>query len=163
VSARWRAALGLGGVGLAWSGLCLALWHAGHMPAVDTGPLPQADWYAWQAALLPLLLPGLFAAHAGLTARLAGEGSDLWLPLAWVYGGAVALLLVLPESLAFAVGGIEGLRAVAPVSGALLVLGAWAGTARVLRRARPLSFAAAVSRALPGLLLQAALGSIVLR
>ena len=150
-------------VGLAWGLLSLGLWRSGQTPAVDTGPLPHADWYLWQGVMLPVLLPVLFAVHATITGRVAGEVRGAWGGLACAYGGSVLLALVIPEAVALLVAGPGALSAVARVSGAGMPLAALAATAWVLHRERGLGVAAGVARSLPGLLSQAVLGAVFLR
>jgi len=159
-----RRALGLVAVvGLAWSLLSLALWRAGHAPAVDIGPLPHADWYLWQGLMLPLLLPLLFAIHAGITVRIAGPARGGWGGLARAYSASVLLMLVLPEAVALVVGGPAALSAVARFSGAGMPMAALAATTWVLHRERGIGMVEGAGRALPGLLAQAVLGAVFLR
>lgn len=150
-------------VGVAWGLLSLGLWRSGHAPAVDTGPLPHADWYLWQGLMLPVLLPLLFAVHAAITGRVVGAVRGGWGGLALAYGASVLLALVVPEAVAFLVAGPGALSAVARVSGAGMPLAALASTGWVLHRERGLGMAAGVARALPGLLAQASLGAVFLR
>lgn len=164
LSAARRAGLWVGGAGLAWAGLCLALWRDGQQPSGPTGPVDPGDWYLLQALALPWLLPILWGIQAAVTAWLVSSPRAAWVaPLGRAYAGAVGLALVAPECLAYAVGGAPGLRAAAPVAGATVVLVAWLGAASVLRRRCGLGWAAAAGRSLPGLLVQALVGAPFLR
>ncbi len=149
--------------GALWASLCLALFAGGHMPSGPTGPVPPGQWYLVQAALLPLLLPGLWRLQAAVTCRLLPPGPDPTAALGWSYAGAVSFALVVPEVVAFSVGGISSLRSVAPLAGGAMALSAWGGAAVALRRVRGLGWGAALARSLPGLLAQAIVGAPFLR
>ena len=124
---RWALSL-LVGAAAAWSGLCVALWWAGHAPS---GPTPIDGWYGLQAALVWLVVPlqGLVAGR--VAARVAGT-RPLGTWAASVGLGAAVLLFVVSDWIAWAAVGFDGLGAVlrvtAPVS---LGLGVGVGTWRL--------------------------------
>lgn len=158
-----QGSFAVGSAGALWAALCLALFAGGHTPSGPTGPVPPERWYLLQAAVLPLLLLGLWRLQAAVTLRLLPPGPDPTPALGWAYAGAVALALVVPELVALSVGGIASLRSVAPLAGGAMVLSAWVGAAVALRRVRGLGWGAALSRSLPGLLAQAIVGAPFLR
>lgn len=149
--------------GAAWSGLCLALHHGGHVPSGPTLVVPPGRWYLMQAAILPPLLVGLWWVVVVVTRRMVPPGPDLATPLARAYAGSVAGGLVAPESVALFVGGPDALRRVAPFAAAMLLGSAWISVAVVLRRGRSLGWWSSIVRSLPGLVAQAALGAPFLR
>lgn len=130
---------------------------------VPFGPLPRDHGYAVQAALLPVLLPALFAVFAGVTRRrLPRLPPPAVARLGAAYAAGVTLLLVVPEAVALAVGGPAALGAVARGTLPALFFGVAAGAAWVVG---PIAggFGRGLRAVLPGLLLQAALGGLVLR
>lgn len=164
----YRASRIVVGAGLAWAGLCLALFAGGHAPSRVLLPVPPGLWYAVQAGtVVPALVVGWLVASGVadrlLPARLglARTASALALP----FGGGLLAGLIVPESLAYAVGGFEALRRVAPFAGlALVVLATGGGAARLRARAPgPPSWPRALGATFVGLLVQAVLLSPVLR
>lgn len=150
-------------VGLTWGALSATLHLGGHSPSAPVLFYGRPGYYLMQAILLPVLLPagwGILAVVAGRTlgAPTAGVARALAAP----YAGAVLWGLVVPDTLAYAVGGFEGLGRILPITGGLVVVGA---SVLGVRAAAALggTLPRRISAVLLGLVAQASLLSTVVR
>lgn len=155
-------------LGMAWGGLCLVLWRAGIEPAFVLVPVPPRDWYLVQGLLSLPILTALWWLFSEVSHRLArragGVGKEPGVRAALGFAYAVPTLVhVLVESAAFLSAGQPGLRAVARVSMPLSALGVWVLSTLALRATHSISGPAAVGAAFVGLLVQALVGSLILR
>lgn len=157
---RWSApAL----AGLVWTLLCAVLWRDGHQPHAGPLGVQIQNWYLIQGVITPVLIPLLAWIHTETTARLIPTTTASVHQLTRAYAVALTVALLGPELLAYALGGFALLSAIAPVCGLLVVISAWASAAFVVRRQGDASWPTAITRVLPGLVLQAAVGAMVLR
>lgn len=151
--------------GAAHGALCLWMYSDGHSPSFVGWPVPAEQYYLLQGLGLPLLMPLLWWVACRVTARLAAtEPARLAAPLSRALALPTFLLLVLPDAVAYAVGGMAALTLAARVVGPLVLLGLAAAAVRATRRALPeLSTVRAVLSALGGLLAALVLGGLVIR
>ncbi len=149
-------------LGVLWSVLFMVLAVAGHQPSFTVGlPVSPERYYAVAAAYvvpLVLLLGWLFASVACGVARVADERHALM--AAWAR--PTAALFVVPDLVAFAAAGFDGVAAIvrytAPLT-AVAVVG-WAAWTLKERGARPRR---AVLAAVLGLLAAALPATFLLR
>jgi hypothetical protein len=162
-----RARAWLLAAGSGHGALALALAVGGHRPS---GPTPLgAHHFLVQGFLEPLLFLAMGRALGGVAHRVAlglggaGDRAALQAALAPALAAPVLLCLALPEGLAYALGGLEGVRAVMPACAlAALALSLRLGTRAVGRTHRlPAPRAAVV--ALAGLVAAALVGAPLIR
>ncbi len=160
---------------LGWSGLSLWLGLAGlaptRAPSLGVALLRVApeDWYFAQALLIPAVLTlqvwvmarvaVWFAKRRGAVMRAAGFAR----PLAGSLGVALLLGLVIPDLVAFAWWGQPGLKSALMLTALAAPLLALALVSAVVRRRLQAGWLASVGIAWVMLLLQGALGGLLLR
>ncbi len=162
-SARWTL-----GAGVFWAIFSAWLAVRGEVPS---GPVPwPREWhYAAQAVFVVPWMVVLFSIHVGLSRLIAGRlgGSvEQRLPLERMdraYGGPLLLCFLVPEAIAYALGGLEALGLVTRFAAPVLVLAVVLATARVISRDTSLSTPRALLASLGGTLGQALVGSLALR
>ena len=162
---RYRPIALVAAEGAAHGALCLWLYADGHAPSFVGWPVPAEHYYLLQGLVLPLLMPALWWLACRITARLAGaEPERLAAPLSRALALPTLLLLVLPDAVAYGIGGMAGLTIAARLVGPLLLLGLIAASVRATRRALPaISPARAACSALAGLVAVLVLGGLVIR
>ena len=149
---------------LAWSVLSLALWRAGHQPSAPSPLFGQERAYLGQAIALPIALP-LASALAGLVlykiARALGGTGQLRPTVraaVLAQGTALALALVVPDSLAYAIGGFAAVQRAFVIIAPCALFALWFGLARASVGTHALSRGRAILAALPAIV---ALGAIL--
>lgn len=155
-------------LGVFWTALSLLLWNGGHAPRAVLLPIPAEHYYLAQGFFVLPLLTGLWWVHAEIAHRLAraaggtGEEAGTRAALGFAYA-APMLLHVLAELGAYLALGFEGLSLVARASMPIAALWVWILSAAALRIGHRVSTPAAIGAAFAGLVVQAALGALVLR
>ena len=151
--------------GAAHGALCLWLYADGQAPSFVGWPVAPERYYLLQGLTLPLLMPALWWIAYRVTARLAGvDPGRLAAPLSRALALPTLVLLVIPDVVAYAIGGMAALTLAARAVGPLLLLGLIAASVRATRRALPeLRAARAALSALAGLLTALVLGGLVIR
>lgn len=117
---------------LAWAGLSLALWQAGHQPSAPSPLFGSERAYLGQAIVLPLALPLAGLASGWVLHRLAralgGTGERrATIHAAWLaQGGALGLAFIVPDTVVYTIGGFAAMQraviAIAPIAFATLWL-----------------------------------------
>jgi hypothetical protein len=155
--------------GGAWALLCAALAIAGHSPSVAVVPIPREHYYAAQAVfVVPLLLVSwlLCSTIAERVGRFLG-GQGGFVPAANGIAPALALPLivvfVVPDAIAWALLGFDGLGAVVRVTGPLSFLAMLVLATMAVRAASSLSYGRAFVAAFAGVFVQGALAGVLLR
>lgn len=158
----------LGAAALAWSMLSWRLFRDGVAARAVLLPVDPASYYAFQAWMIgPLLLvlSLVFALVAHRLARREGGASpaETWTSLTPIYAGSLLLFFLLPDGVAYALGGRQGMaramRFYAPLAPLAIIWGA----ARRLSRLHGLTTGRAVLVALIALITQALIGIPLLR
>ncbi|MBX3181197.1 MAG: hypothetical protein KIT72_15040 [Polyangiaceae bacterium] len=160
---------------LGWSGLSLWLGVSGLAPTrapwlgVKLLRVAPEDWYFAQALLIPAVLTAQvlvmarvgvwFAQRRGVVMRAARFAR----PLAGSLGLSLLLGLVIPDLLAFALWGQDGLRSALRVTALATPVLALALVSATVRRVLITGWLASVGIAWVMLLLQAVLGGLLLR
>lgn len=164
-----RGAASVAVAGAAWAVLCLVLAADGHAPSVTLVPIPREHYYLAQAAfVLPLLLAqwGLCVAATQTVAKALGGRGEV-VPTANGLGLALAapllLLFLLPDAVAYAVGGFAWLGPLVRVTSPLAFVATIGVATVVVRVGHGLARGRAFVAALAGVVVQAALGGVLLR
>ncbi len=124
--------------GLAHGALCLRLYADGQAPSFVGWPIDPRRYYLIEAILLPALMPALWWVACRVAGRIAGVSADrLAAPLARALAIPTLLLLVLPDALAYGLGGMAGLTAAARFIGPLLLVVLLVSAASAVRRVAP--------------------------
>ncbi|MDG1481085.1 MAG: hypothetical protein P8R54_15950 [Myxococcota bacterium] len=109
--------------GIAHGALCLWLYADGHAPSFVGWPVDPQHYYLLQGLALPLLMPALWWVACRIAGRIARvPTAQLKEPLARALALPTLLLLVLPDALAYALGGMPALTLAARFVGPLLLL-----------------------------------------
>jgi hypothetical protein len=155
-------------LGIPWGILCVLLWSAEVEPAFVLVPIPGDLYYLTQALLTLPILTGLWWIFGEIAHRLCraangtGEEAGVRAALGFAYA-APMLVHVATEIVAFALGGTDALRVVAPFSLPAASLLAWALSALALRVTHRVSVPVALGASFVGLFVQAVAGALVLR
>lgn len=166
---RSRGAFAVLSAGLSWAGFSAHLARAEIAPPIVFLPIDPGAYYAAQSVFVVPVLFALWIVFARVALWIGGDrASDgqkarIQDRLGALYGGSLALFFVLPEWLAFGLGGLPALRLAARVSppvvlGVLMVVGP-----RILVKDAGVSpFRGALAIGV-GILAQALLGALFLR
>ncbi len=164
-----RAAGRVASVGLVWALLLLWLYSRGHAPSRSFLPIAPLDYYLWQAAfVVPVMLISwlLLSAVAQRTARAlggSGEFAQLAPALATAYAAPLLWLFLVPDIVVFALFDFDALRLLIRVSAPLSGVVTWALCTRAVGHGHGLGPGRALLAAFAGLVVQAAVGGVVLR
>lgn len=156
-------------LGALYAGFSLLLHEGGHAPRVTLVPIPKERYYLWQALfIVPLfvLLWLIYGLVAHGLARLAGGRGSLGASLAVLgagYAVPLACLFVVPDLLVYLAFGHGALAPAMRVYAPLAMIGCVALSALGLMQAHRLGRGRAVAIALVGLVVQGALGGVLLR
>ncbi len=124
--------------GTAHGALCLWLYVDGHAPSFVGWPVDPQRYYLFEALTLPLLMPALWWVACRVAGRIARVPPDtLAAPLARALALPTLLLLVLPDALAYAIGGMEALTLAARFFGPVLLLALLLSAGLSVRRVVP--------------------------
>lgn len=156
------------GAGLLWAGFSFHLGLAGHTPPVVFLPIAPERYYLAQAIFV---VPGLFVLWKVLSyvAVVASGGKIratrrvLSERLGIAYGLGLAAALVIPEWLAFALGGVDGLKIASRVAAPIAALTVFVASTAVIRSERSVSVRRAGLAAFVALVAQGILGASFLR
>lgn len=155
--------------GGAWAALCLLLWSGGHAPSATLVPLPAADYYLWQAVFVtPLLVVQwvLLSVTAHVVARALGGTGRLrttTVGLAFTFALPLLALFIVADLLTYLVAGFGALAVGSRIYGTATIVAVLLASSSLLRTVHRLSVPRATAAAFVGLVLQAAVGSPLLR
>jgi len=150
-------------LGVAWALLCVLLYSSGRAPHAVLLPIPAGSYYLFQAAVTIPVLLALWWLFAELAGRLAG-GVDPATRTALGFAYAVPMLAhVAVEGVGYLLFGFDTLAVIAAISLPAASLWVWALSAVALKERRGVGWGRAIAASFAGLLVQAALGSVVLR
>ena len=149
------------GMALLFAAFDVWLYLDGHQPSFTGNGIGAEHYYLWQAVFLtPLMFIGwlLFGGVAHATAQKLGDGDgDLSATAARLgrfYGASIGLLYVLPDIIAYAIGGFDALAPVMKVTTplcffALVTLSTWS-----VHASHEISWPGAVVSVFSGLIVQ---------
>lgn len=124
--------------GIAHGALCLWLYADGHAPSFVGWPVDPEHYYLLQGLALPLLMPALWWVACRVAGRIARvPAAQLAAPLARALALPTLLLLVLPDALAYALGGLPALTLAARFVGPVLLLTLLISAGRSVHRVAP--------------------------
>jgi len=150
-------------LGVAWGLLCALLWSSGRAPHAVLLPVPPHAYYLFQALITIPVLLALWWLFAALAGRLAG-GVTPATRTALGFAYAVPMLAhVAVEGVGYLLLGFDALALIAAISLPAASLWVWALSAVALKELHGCGWGRAVGASFAGLLVQAALGSVVLR
>jgi len=146
------------------------LLHAGgHAPKVTLVPIPKEQYYLWQSLFIVPLFVALWLIY-GLVAhalsRLAGGRASLGASLAVLgvaYAVPLACLFVIPDLIVYLAFGHAALAKAMRFYAPLAMIACVTLSALALMEAHQLSRPRAIAIALAGLVVQGALGGVLLR
>jgi hypothetical protein len=153
-------------LGIFWSIFCVLLWMNGEAPSFVLVPIPRADYYLIEGLLMTPLLSALFWIHSEIAHRIAkGEGTEAGArtALGFAYAAPMLCAHVLPELVAFLIGGFDTMALVGRFSLGIGALWVWALSAIALKIVHGASWPRAIGASFAGLFVQALAGSLVLR
>lgn len=154
---------------IGWSVLLLLLWSGGHGPSVVLLPIERESYYLLQGLVMMPLLTGLWWLSSEIAHRLAvradGQGSEAGTrsALGFAYAAPMLIAHVLPELVAYLVGGFETMALVGRITLGLASLWVWALSAAALRIAHGVRVPVAIGASFVGLFVQALAGGVIIR
>ncbi|MFT5685351.1 MAG: hypothetical protein ACI8RZ_006302 [Myxococcota bacterium] len=147
--------------GAAHGALCLWLYADGHAPSFVGWPIDPQRYYLVEALALPVLMPALWWVACRVAARIAAVSpDDLAVPLSRALALPTLLLLVLPDTIAYALGGMPALTMAARTIGPVLLLALLLSAGISVHRITPKRGALA---GVCGLMVALLLGGLVIR
>jgi hypothetical protein len=159
--------------GLAWAALCTALAEGGHAPSMTMLPITRGQHYRLQAFyVIPLLvllhavcvIVCAWVAQGRLRRALgAAETRGSVGPLGLALAGPLLLGFILPDAVAYGLGGFQALGRIVRVTAPLTFVTTIALAALVVRATHGVSAARACVSAAAGVLALALIGGPFLR
>lgn len=161
-----RAAASLALLGALWAGLSAWLARDGVPARFPLLPVAAEDYYAFQAVVVTPVVALLATLFAAIVHALSPRGvafARTWAVLVPAYALPLALGLVVPDLIAYAVGGVpamtNGMRFYAPIAALAIV----ASSVRRVRAMHGTSTVRAIAIVVVALIVQAAAGAPILR
>jgi hypothetical protein len=157
------------GAAALWALLCLLLAAGGHAPSVALVPIAREHYYLWQAGFVAPLLLAQWGLCSLVVARLARAQGGTAADAATANAMAIALalplvaLFLVPDLIAYGAGGFAALGPLVRITAPLSFLVTLALATDAVRALHGLPVGKALLASAAGVLVQAALGGVLLR